>query len=174
MRELFKYAIVLSFGVAVGSYLHGSPSLEGVGKLKWFDEINVIINKAFVPRKPEAAFAPVDPAAATLIDEELDYRVAQRIGSLEGWRSFLAAHGKSAYAQSARAEVEKLLPPGRLPRPPPRRSRMARPRMRKLGARAWVRPRLTRGQRSHLTRKLAACRTRSPLDLISLSLLQKD
>ncbi len=117
MRELFKYAFVLSFGLAVGSYLQGSLSLEGVGKLKWFDEINVIINKAFVPRKPEAAFAPVDPAAATLIDEELDYRVAQRIGSLEGWRSFLAAHGNGAYAQSARTEVEKLLPPRTAPAP---------------------------------------------------------
>jgi hypothetical protein len=117
MRELFKYSIVLAFGLAVGSYLHGSPSLEGVDKLKWFDEINVIINKAFVPRKPEAAFAAVDPAAAALIDEELDYRVAQRIGTLDGWRSFLAAHRNGAYAQSAGAAVEKLLPPKAAPVP---------------------------------------------------------
>jgi hypothetical protein len=117
MRELFKYAMVLAFGLAVGSYLHGSPSLEGVDKLKWFDGINVIIDEAFAPRKPEAAFAPVDPAAAALIDEELDYRVAQRIGTLDGWRSFLAAHQNGAYAQSARAEVEKLLPPQTAPAP---------------------------------------------------------
>jgi len=41
------------------------------------------------------------------MDEELDYMVAKRLASLEGWRAFLAAHANGAYAQSARAEIEK-------------------------------------------------------------------
>ena len=67
--------------------------------------------------KPEVAGALVDPAAAARVDEDLDYRIAQRKGSVEGWRSFLAAHGSGVHAQSAKAEVEKLLLAGRDPAP---------------------------------------------------------
>ena len=59
--------------------------------------------------KPEVAGALVDPAAAARVDEDLDYMIAQRRGSVEGWRSFLAAHGSGVHAQSAKAEVERLL-----------------------------------------------------------------
>ena len=59
--------------------------------------------------KPEVAGALVDPAAAARVDEDLDYMIAQRRGSVEGWRSFLAAHGSGVHAQSAKEEVEKLL-----------------------------------------------------------------
>ena len=59
--------------------------------------------------KPEVAGALVDPAAAARVDEDLDYMIAQRKSSVEGWRSFLAAHGSGVHAQSAKAEVEKLL-----------------------------------------------------------------
>ena len=68
--------------------------------------------------KPEVAIAPVAPAAAALLDEDLDYRIAQRIGSLDGWRSFLTAHGSGVHAQSAKAEVEKLLLAEQAPTPP--------------------------------------------------------
>ena len=102
MNALFKYAIVLSLGLAVGFIVKGPLNLGDVAKFKWLDEITVILNKALVSAKPAADIVPIDPAAAALIDEELDYRIAQRIGSLEGWRSFLAAHGSSAHAQSAR------------------------------------------------------------------------
>ena len=108
MNALFKYAIVLSLGLAVGFIVKGPPNLEDVAKFKWLDEITVILNKALVSAKPAADVVPIDPAAAALIDEELDYRIAQRIGSLEGWRSFLGAHGSSAHAQSARAEAQVL------------------------------------------------------------------
>ena len=66
--------------------------------------------KASAPAKPEAAAAPVDPAGTAAIDEELDYWAAQKVGSLDGWRSFLAAHGSGIYAQAARTEMQKLLP----------------------------------------------------------------
>jgi hypothetical protein len=117
MKALLKYAIVLAFGLAVGSYAHGPLSLEDVGRLKWLDEINVVINKALAPAKPPAAVALVDPASAALVDEDLDYRIAQRIASLDGWRSFLAAHGNGVHAQSARAEVERLLRAAKAPAP---------------------------------------------------------
>ncbi len=65
--------------------------------------------------KPAGAL--VDPAAAARVDEDLDYMIAQRKGSVEGWRSFLAAHGSGVHAQSAKAEVEKLLLAGQDPAP---------------------------------------------------------
>ena len=108
MKTLFKYAIVLALRLALGFYVHGLLSLEDVAKLKWLDEINVIINKPVVAARP-AVVPSVDLAAAALLDEDLDYRIAQRIGSLDGWRSFLTAHGSGVHAQSAREEVEKLL-----------------------------------------------------------------
>ena len=67
--------------------------------------------------KPEVAGARVDRAAAARVDEDLDYKIAQRKGSVEGWRSFLAAHGSGVHAQSAKAEVAKLLPAGQDPAP---------------------------------------------------------
>jgi hypothetical protein len=117
VKTLVKYAIVLVLGLAVGIYARGPLKLEDVAKFKWFDVINVTINKAFVLAKPEVASAPVDPAAAARVDEDLDYRIAQRKSSVEGWRSFLAAHGSGVHAQSAKAEVEKLLPAGQDPAP---------------------------------------------------------
>jgi hypothetical protein len=68
--------------------------------------------------KPEVAGARVDPAAAARVDEDLDYMIAQRRGSVEGWRSFLAAHGSGVHGQSVREEVEKLLLAEKAPTPP--------------------------------------------------------
>ena len=69
------------------------------------------------PPKREAPVAHAALAPSVSIDEELDYLVAKRLGSLAGWRAFLATHGSGAYAQSARAEVERLLPTGKAPAP---------------------------------------------------------
>jgi hypothetical protein len=52
---------------------------------------------------------PTSPAAPASIDEELDYIVAKRLASLEGWRAFLDAHPSGAYAKSAGAEVARRL-----------------------------------------------------------------
>ena len=60
---------------------------------------------ALVPAKPAAAV----PSASVNLDEALDYRMAERVGSLEGWRAFLSAHPGGFYAQLARAQVEKML-----------------------------------------------------------------
>jgi uncharacterized caspase-like protein len=78
-------------------------------------------NVALVPAAPEApsVVAVPPPAAnvaaipqatpATVADEAPDYRTAERSGSLDGWRSFLAAHPDGSYARLARAEIDKLL-----------------------------------------------------------------
>jgi hypothetical protein len=39
----------------------------------------------------------------------LDYRIAERAGSLDGWRAFLAVHPNGSYAPLARTEMDKLL-----------------------------------------------------------------
>jgi hypothetical protein len=94
MKALLKYAFFLALALAIGFYIYGPLNLEDI---------------AAVHVKPEAAVAPVAPGASPSIDEELDYMVARRLGSLGGWRAFLAAHGRGVYTQSARVEVERLL-----------------------------------------------------------------
>ena len=61
--------------------------------------------------KPQDAVSPVDPIAAANVDEDLDYRIAQRTKSTEGWRSFLTAHPDGPHAESGRAELDKLALP---------------------------------------------------------------
>jgi hypothetical protein len=98
MGRLLKYAFVLALAVGVGCYVVLGPfSLEDLVPL---------------PADRNAAVIPVEPtspAAPASIDEELDYMVAKRLASLEGWRAFLDAHPSGAYAQSARAEVARRL-----------------------------------------------------------------
>jgi hypothetical protein len=106
MSAPFKYAFVLALGLAFGFWIHAPPNLEEIARL---DEINVIINRAVARLKPQAAVFTVDPAVAARVTEDLDYRIAQRIGSVEGWRSFLAVHGSGVHAQTATGEVERLL-----------------------------------------------------------------
>jgi hypothetical protein len=109
MSAPFKYAFVLALGLAFGFCIHAPPNLEEIAKLAWLDEIDVIINKAIARLKPQAGVFTVDPAGAARVTEDLDYRIAERIGSVEGWRSFFAVHGSGVHAQTATGEVERLL-----------------------------------------------------------------
>ena len=109
MSAPFKYAFVLALGLAFGFCIHAPPNLGELAKLARLDEINIIINKAVARLKPQAAVFAVDPAGAARVTEDLDYRIAERIGSVEGWRSFLAVHGSGVHAQTATAEVDRLL-----------------------------------------------------------------
>ena len=93
------------------TYLYARPSLEEIAKLRWLDDISVMISKSLAYAKPKADVSPVDPIAAANVDEDLDYRIAERTKSTEGWRAFLAAHPDGPHAQSARAELDKLAPP---------------------------------------------------------------
>jgi hypothetical protein len=105
MSRLLKYAIFLALAVVIGFYI-----LFGPTRREDIAFIPVQREAAVIPAKSEAAAPDVKPASTASIDEELDYLVAKRLGSLAGWRAFLAAHASGAYAQSARAEVEKRLP----------------------------------------------------------------
>ena len=91
-------------------YAYAPLVLREFAKPRWLDDISVIVNRPLAPAKPEARVSPVDPIAAANVDEDLDYRIAQRMKSTEGWRSFLAAHAAGPHAQSARAELDKLVP----------------------------------------------------------------
>lgn len=110
MSALFKLAVVLAFGLAIGLTIHGPMSPAGVAGWARLDRVDGLIDRTLVRMRPKAADIPVDPASAARIDEELDYRIAQQIGSLQAWRAFLDVHANGAHAQSAQAEIDKLLP----------------------------------------------------------------
>jgi hypothetical protein len=115
MGIIRKYAFVLALAAGV-IYAYAPLSLEDIAKLRWVDDdINVIINKSLALAKREVRVSPVDPVAAAKVDEDLDYRIAQRMKSIEGWRSFLGAHPDGSHARFARAELDKLV----LPEKPP-------------------------------------------------------
>ena len=116
MGIIRKYAFVSALALAV-IYIFAPHSLEDVAKLRWLDDINVVVNKSLTPAKREVGVSPVDPIAAANVDEDLDYRIAQRMKSTEGWRSFLAEHPDGPHVQSARAELDKLVPAETPPAP---------------------------------------------------------
>jgi hypothetical protein len=116
MANLWKYMLALALAVPA-VYAYAPPRLKDVGKLQWLDDISVIIDKSLASAKPQADVPPVDPVAAAKVDEDLDYRIAERTKSLEGWRAFLTAHPDGPHAQSARAELDGLAAPVAPPAP---------------------------------------------------------
>jgi hypothetical protein len=116
MPNLRKYMLFLALMVPA-TYLYSRPSLEEIPKLRWLNDISVMISKSLAYAKPQAEVSPVDPIAAANVDEDLDYRIAERTKSLEGWRAFLTAHPDGSHAQSVRAELDKLAPPMTPPAP---------------------------------------------------------
>jgi hypothetical protein len=105
-----KYAFVLALALAVAVIYAFAPlTRDEIAKLRWLGDINVIISKVLSPANREVRVVSVDPVAAANVDEDLDYRIAQRVKSMEGWRSFLAVHPAGSRAQSARAELDKLV-----------------------------------------------------------------
>jgi hypothetical protein len=104
MSRLLNYAIFLASAVVIGFYIVFGPM--GLGEIA---SIPIQRERTVIPATREAAVAHVEPASKVSIDEELDYMVAKRLGSLEGWRAFLAGHRNGAYALSAQAEVKRRL-----------------------------------------------------------------
>ena len=98
-------------------YAYAPLTRDDVAKLRWPDDINVIISKVFAPANRNVRVVSVDPVAASNVDEDLDYRIAQRVKSMEGWQSFLAAHPDGPRTQSARAELDKLVGAQKPPAP---------------------------------------------------------
>jgi len=105
MSTIFKYAVVLVIPTSI-LWIYGLPNFENVLKMAILDVSSINIKSILETSTPE--FQPVDAAAAARVDEDLDYRIAQRVGSSEAWRTFIAAHGSSDRAQRARAELKSL------------------------------------------------------------------
>src|ERR1700730_5629636 len=117
MPNLRKYMLFLVLAVAA-MYAYAPPSFKEMAKPRWLADISVAISTSLAA-KPQAEVPGVDPIAAAKVDEDLDYRIAERTKSTEGWRAFLAAHPDGPHAQSARAELDKLAPPMTPPAPTP-------------------------------------------------------
>ena len=56
-----KYAFVLALAVAV-IYVYAPLGHEDIAKLRWLDDINVIVSKSLAPAKPEAGGFPSRPS----------------------------------------------------------------------------------------------------------------
>jgi hypothetical protein len=107
-------SIVFVTALMAGVFDPYAPPTIGLAKLNGdlakFSEASVaFINRALTPVKPEAA--PLDAVASANVDEDLDYRIAKQMKSIDGWRVFLAAHPEGAHASAAHAELDKLQPP---------------------------------------------------------------
>lgn len=100
---------MLFLALAVPAVYAYAAAQGEIAKPQWLDDVSVAINKSLAAQ-PQAEIPSVDPIAAANVDEDLDYRVAQRTASIEGWRAFLTTHPNGPHAQSARAELDKLAP----------------------------------------------------------------
>ncbi len=116
MLSTWKYALFLALTLPV-LYAFAPLNIEDLTRPRWLDSFGVFITKSLASVKPEAIEPPVDPIAAANVDEDLDYRIAERKRSDEGWRAFLTAHPDGPHAQSARAELDALAPAASLPAP---------------------------------------------------------
>ena len=97
-------------------YAYAPANLEHIAEPRWLADISGIITKSLAA-KPQAEVPAVDPIAAANVDEDLDYRIAERTKSTEGWRTFLTAHPVGPHAQLARDEMDRLAPVGTPPAP---------------------------------------------------------
>ena len=63
MSFIRKYGFVLALAVAV-IYVYSPLTRDDIAKLRWLDDINVIVNKSLALAKPQVGVSPVDPIAA--------------------------------------------------------------------------------------------------------------
>jgi len=116
MLSTWKYTLFLALALPV-LYAFAPLKIENLHPPRWLDSVDGFITRSLASAKPEAIEPRVDPIAAANVDEDLDYRIAQRKRSSEGWRTFLTAHPDGPHAQSARAELDTLAPSGTPPAP---------------------------------------------------------
>jgi hypothetical protein len=111
-----KNAFILVLGLAA-LYAFSPLSFEDVAHLRWLDDLSAIANNLLAPVKSNPGVSPVDPIAAANVEEDMDYRIAQRLNSSEAWSSFLATHPAGTHAAAARAEIDKVLAVEKSPAP---------------------------------------------------------
>jgi hypothetical protein len=71
-----------------------------------FSDIYSVITSATGLAETKQTF---DAAGAANVAEDLDYSIAQRAKSLQGWYAFLEVHPDGPHTQAAHAEIERLL-----------------------------------------------------------------
>jgi hypothetical protein len=108
MLNPWKYIPLLALAIPT-TYAFAPPSFRETAKPRWLADMSVGIG-ASLAAKPQAEVPVVDPIAAAKVDEDLDYRIAERTKSADAWRAFLAAHPDGPHAQSVRAELDRLTP----------------------------------------------------------------
>ena len=135
MGIIRKYGFVSALALAV-IYIFAPHSLEDVAKLRWLDDINVVVNKSLTPAKREVGVSSVDPIAAANVDEDLDYRSCptDEVDRRDGARSWLSIRMAPMCNLRARSSTNWFWP-RRLPRRSLPRLRMLGRRIRKLRAR---------------------------------------
>lgn len=69
--------------------------------------LKTAVTSVLAPAETKPTF---DAVAAANVEEDIDYRIAQRAKSLSRWQAFLEAHPDGPHAQAAHAEIERLLP----------------------------------------------------------------
>jgi hypothetical protein len=76
-----------------------------------------LVPEASKPQEPtrQISVLPNPQAAAPVADPQRDYELAERVGTLDAWESFLAVHPSGFYASLARQQRDKLLPPAGQP-----------------------------------------------------------
>jgi hypothetical protein len=107
MLSTWKYTLFLALALPA-VYAYAPLNLGEITKPRWLDSIGVFITRSLASVTPKPSVSPVDSVAAANVDEDLDYRIAQRMKSSDGWRAFLTAHPDGPHAQLARAELDKL------------------------------------------------------------------
>jgi hypothetical protein len=76
-------------------------------------DVKTAVTSVLAPAETKPTF---DTVAAANVEEDIDYRIAQRTKSLPGWQAFLEAHRDGPHAEAAHAEIERLRPtPSRQP-----------------------------------------------------------
>jgi hypothetical protein len=114
MLSTWKYMLLMALALPA-IYAYAPLHLGDVTKSGWVDNIEVFITRSLAAMRPATRVSPVDPVAAANVNEDLDYRIAQRTKSIEGWRAFLTAHPDGPHAQLARVEVDQLISPPAFP-----------------------------------------------------------
>jgi hypothetical protein len=70
-------------------------------------DVKTAVTSVLAPAETKPTF---DAVAAANVEEDIDYRIAQREKSLAGWHTFLEAHRDGPHAEAAHAQIERLLP----------------------------------------------------------------